>query len=83
MSIATAKPAVQFKAHSYLASTSAFAFSKIIEAIVTKCKCKEWVLSILCINVNITIGTMQTFDTHVDANVNIDDQFERTFIARV
>ena len=28
------------KAHSHLASTSAFAILKIIEAMVTKCKCK-------------------------------------------
>ena len=32
------------KAHSHLASTSAFSFLKIIQAMATKRKCKEWVL---------------------------------------
>ena len=32
------------KTHSHLVPMSAFAFSKIIEAMVTKRKCKEWIL---------------------------------------
>ena len=67
------------KAHLHLASTSAFAFSKIIEAMVTKHKCKEWVfIPFLYINVNITIDTMLKIDACAVANVNIDAQCERT-----
>ena len=33
------------KVHSHLASTSAFAFLRVIEEMVTKRKCKEWVLN--------------------------------------
>ena len=41
---ANAENGCEAKAHSHLASTSAFACSKIIEAMVTKHKCKELVL---------------------------------------
>ena len=62
-----------------LESTSAFVFSKIIEAMVTNANAKNGFYIILCINVNITIDTMLKFDANSDANVNIDAQCERTF----
>ena len=69
------------KAHSHLASMSTFAFSKIIEAMVTKHKTQRMgYVPFLCLNVNFTIDTMLKFDANAkDANVNIDVRCERTF----
>ena len=67
------------KTHLQSGSRSAFAFSKTIEAMETKYKCKEWVsIPTLCINVNTTIHNILKFDANADANVNSDTQCKRT-----
>ena len=51
---------------------SAFAFSKIMEAVVTRC------IPIVCININVPIGTMLKHDANADSNVDFDAKCEWT-----
>ena len=68
------------KIHSLLVSTSAFAFSKIMEAIVTKCKTQRMgSVPIPCVNINVRIDTMLKFDANADTNVDFDAKCECTF----
>ena len=68
-------PNVLFKALSHLASTSMFTFPKIIETMVENATQRMGSISILYVNINISLDTMLNFD----ANVNTDALCERTF----
>ena len=61
------------KANSHFALLSAFAFLKIIGAMVTKMQMQRMTSTpILCININVTIETVLKFDANADANIDFD-----------
>ena len=68
------------KGRSHLASMFPFAFSKTIEAMITKHKCKEWMQTILCINIknNVPIDTMLKFDANTNKDFDVYANCERT-----
>ena len=75
--------ATTLKACSHFALMSAFAFSKIIEAIARKCKQRMGSVSILRINVNVTMDTMLKFYEIADAIFDVDAKCARTLTTGV
>ena len=71
---------VWVKTRPHLTSTSVFVFSKIIEAMLTKRKCKEFYVLIFCISINVPTDTMLKFYANVDVDAKCERIFSRTSV---